>query len=507
MKKNLLIGAFLLGSFLTAKAQTSCATALDLPFGATTTVGELTGTYVSNCFAGDPDEMATAANWYKFTATSNGVVRINTNLDINDGVVYSNDTRVSVYTGTCAALTCFTASDDVNVNAGIFLTDFFVQVTNGQTYYVAFDNNWAEEDVPTGFQVEVDFSECYPTAGGFAFVNDPTTTTAAISWTAAINSPVGYEVLYGPTGFDPESEGTTIQNLTTPQVSFSDLTSGTTYDLYVRTKCSDDSFSFLVGPVSFDTLYEVATVPYSYGFETANGGGWSTLLTDPDGSPWGVALGNSNADPHEGDFYANVGAYGAPSDSWLFSRAVNLTQGTNYTLSFYAMKAALVGEGNVNNLTVAVGNDVTAEAQVTIHSFGDYTNEDYTLESYNFTVPTTGVYYIGFNYTAPAHASTNYGLLVIDDVTVDVSAGLNDALISKLAVSPNPTNGVVNISNSENILINGVTVTDLNGRTVKSSKFDGTSNAQVNISDLASGMYMMTISSDNGTAVKKIIKN
>jgi len=509
MKKKLLIVALLLVYFLTTRAQTSCATALDLPIDATTTVGELTGTYVSNCFVNDPTELATAANWYKFTAMANGVIRINTNLDANDGVNYSDDTRISVYTGTCTSLTCLAASDDINTNNGNYLTDFFFQVTNGQTYYVAFDNNWTVEDVPTGFQVEVSFNGCYPTTGGFGFVNEPTTTTATISWTTAINSPVGYEVLYGPTGFDPDSEGTTIISLTTPQVALTNLTSGTTYDIYVRTKCSDDSFSFWFGPVNFDTMYDAATIPYSYGFESMNGGGWSILTTKAEGSPWkiGVSGDFETVQPHVGDVYAYAGAIPADSDAWLFSRKLNLIQGTTYTLSFYARKAALAGAGNVNNLKIAVGNDVTAAAQFTIQSFGDYTNEDYTLESYNFTVPATGVYYIGFNYTAPAHAQTNYGLLVIDDVTVDVSAGLNDALIAKLAVSPNPTNGVVNISNSENILINGVTVTDLNGRTVKSSKFDGTSNAQVNISDLASGMYMMTISSDNGTAVKKIIKN
>ena len=75
------------------------------------------------------------------------------------------------------------------------------------------------------------------------------------------------------------------------------------------------------------------------------------------------------------------------------------------------------------------------------------------------------------------------------------------------SLTPNPTSNVVNIANDQNALLNGVTVTDLNGRTVKTAKFAGVAEAQVNVSDLASGVYMMTISSDKGSVTKKIVKN
>lgn len=87
------------------------------------------------------------------------------------------------------------------------------------------------------------------------------------------------------------------------------------------------------------------------------------------------------------------------------------------------------------------------------------------------------------------------------------TAGVNENLISKLSVFPNPANDVVNVTNNENILVNGVEVVDLNGRTVKTAKFDGVANAQINVADLASGIYMMTVSSDKGTMTKKIVKN
>ena len=72
---------------------------------------------------------------------------------------------------------------------------------------------------------------------------------------------------------------------------------------------------------------------------------------------------------------------------------------------------------------------------------------------------------------------------------------------------PNPANNLVNIANGENMMVNKVTVTDLNGRTVKNVSFDNVANVQVNVSDLASGLYLMNITSDKGTATKKFVKN
>jgi hypothetical protein len=46
---------------------------------------------------------------------------------------------------------------------------------------------------------------------------------------------------------------------------------------------------------------------------------------------------------------------------------------------------------------------------------------------------------------------------------------------------------------------------DLNGRIVKSVKVNATE-GQFSISDLATGIYMMKISTDIGIATKKIIK-
>lgn len=77
---------------------------------------------------------------------------------------------------------------------------------------------------------------------------------------------------------------------------------------------------------------------------------------------------------------------------------------------------------------------------------------------------------------------------------------------ANFSVYPNPANSVINISNTMNVVMNNVVLTDLNGRVVKSQKLD-TVDAQINVSDLATGIYMMNVNTDQGSITKKIIKN
>ena len=93
----------------------------------------------------------------------------------------------------------------------------------------------------------------------------------------------------------------------------------------------------------------------------------------------------------------------------------------------------------------------------------------------------------------------------IDNLVITNLAGVNDNVISNLSVFPNPANDVVNVT--VDAAISNITVTDLNGRTVKNTKFAGVSEASVNVSDLSAGVYMMNIASDKGSVTKKIVKN
>ncbi|HEX8576263.1 MAG TPA: T9SS type A sorting domain-containing protein [Flavobacterium sp.] len=106
-----------------------------------------------------------------------------------------------------------------------------------------------------------------------------------------------------------------------------------------------------------------------------------------------------------------------------------------------------------------------------------------------------------------APASITYDNFRVTATPTENLLGTAEFLASKFSVYPNPSNNVINIANDGNMLLNAVTITDLNGRTVKSVPLNNVATVQVNIADLSAGMYMMNIVSDQGTVTKKIIKN
>jgi hypothetical protein len=98
-------------------------------------------------------------------------------------------------------------------------------------------------------------------------------------------------------------------------------------------------------------------------------------------------------------------------------------------------------------------------------------------------------------------------LLYIDDILLSQELlGTEQFASSKFSVFPNPASNVINVSAKTSQTITGVAIADLNGRIVLQTSFDSLSNAQLNIADLSTGVYTMTIKSAEGETVKKIVK-
>lgn len=98
------------------------------------------------------------------------------------------------------------------------------------------------------------------------------------------------------------------------------------------------------------------------------------------------------------------------------------------------------------------------------------------------------------------------GTVFFDNLVLSNSLSVSRHDVATFAVAPNPTSGNVVIGNTGNANITKVTVSDLNGRTVKSLPGGTMTNLTVDMSDLTTGVYMMNINSDSGSVTKKIIK-
>lgn len=80
---------------------------------------------------------------------------------------------------------------------------------------------------------------------------------------------------------------------------------------------------------------------------------------------------------------------------------------------------------------------------------------------------------------------------------------LSDTEILGLKIYPNPSDGLLNISNTA--VIDNITITDMNGRVVKNIALEARE-GQINISDLSQGIYILNITSDGKSFTKKIVK-
>jgi hypothetical protein len=196
------------------------------------------------------------------------------------------------------------------------------------------------------------------------------------------------------------------------------------------------------------------------------------------------------------------------SNAWLYSRGMNLTAGTSYTISYYARKYDNAGTASVNNLKSTIGTAANSASQTTtLGTHAPLTNLTYAQQTYTYTPPTTGVYYLAFNCYSPAHTTANNGYSLVDNVTV-----INPLAVesfnsgNKFSVLPNPAKDIVTITNKENLSITEVVVLDLNGKVLKNVKYSSVSDAQLNVSDLSSGIYIMNIVSDKNIETKKLIK-
>jgi len=134
MKKllHLLFAFIVLSVWWQVKAQgLTCATASPVT----------PGTFTASTLIGTPSQTtATAAGWYAYTPTSNGILNINS---CSGG----SDTRLWIWSGTCTALTAVANNDDFAGCISTGTTAYASKIENvilmaGTTYYFEWDNVW-----------------------------------------------------------------------------------------------------------------------------------------------------------------------------------------------------------------------------------------------------------------------------------------------------------------------------------------------------------------------------
>ena len=101
-----------------------------------------------------------------------------------------------------------------------------------------------------------------------------TASSAMLNWIPG-GTESTWDIIWGPTGFNPENAGTLITDLTSSPYTLTGLTPVTVYDFYVRAHCGESDISAWNGPSNFITLCDIFSLPYFESFETPTVGCWS----------------------------------------------------------------------------------------------------------------------------------------------------------------------------------------------------------------------------------------
>jgi len=328
-------------------------------------------------------------------------------------------------------------------------------------------------------------------------VVETTTSTADITWTAGSDE-IGWQYVYAENTISDPATLTPSSILDAENAQITNLTNGTSYNVWVRSACSETAFGSWVGPITFNTKCLASEVPYTESFETVLTPYLpicSSVSNDVDDVNWTTVNSPGNG------FNSKALSYGPNENNvggaWFFTRGINLTANQNYKISYrFGNNSAGLHE----SLQVKYGTTETAEGMaLEIADHADVTGGSAQINSVTFTVAATGVYYFGFK----AYSAVNQWQLFLDDIKVETDLSNNDFDNSNFTFYPNPVKDVLNLSYNQNIT--SISIFNLLGQKVSENTINSNT-AQVNMSGLASGSYIVKVISENQTKAIKVIK-
>ncbi|SDR66253.1 Por secretion system C-terminal sorting domain-containing protein [Formosa sp. Hel1_31_208] len=404
MKKITLLFLCLI-AFHFGQAQNDCASALPVTAGTTTVSGYDGALPNPDCAenAGlDPREFG---EWYVFTATVDGVVNVTTDIPANIG----GDTRLHVYSGTCVALTCVAGSDDVDGTN--FLSDVTFPVTIGETFYIAWDNQW-----------------------------------------------------------------------------------------------SDAAFDFVITETSVSCNY---TLPFAETYDDGNAFSVCYITEDLDGDTisW---ISQQDLDL-DGDlipetFATNGNSTAGAKDDWLFSPALDLTGGTDYTVT--SIFNTFSGNGSleaflVNSASSAATIQLPLFSQTNIAPMGDFaTLETMAYQEINTVIPPTdGDWHIAYHSFGPASS----GFILLFDTELEATLSVEEFNSNVFTHAYNKTNDLLSLQSS-NLAFDAIVIYNILGQEVINKSLSQTEET-VEMKTLKDGIYLANVSIQGQSKTIKILKN
>lgn len=190
----------------------------------------------------------------------------------------------------------------------------------------------------------------------------------------------------------------------------------------------------------------------------------------------------------------------------LYQRVVGLTIGNDYNFSIDSRSEAAGTPSEVyilnTQITTEAGIDANGYADGSVVMGMDITNDEgaWVTNTMTFTATTTEVVI----YVRSLNSIDGATEVFYDNISLqlDATASTKDILASNFNIYPNPAKDFINIKSSS-AAISSVKIYDLLGKQVRAE--DNLQNSKIDVSDIASGIYLMKINSNLGSLTRKIV--
>ncbi len=168
-------------------------------------------------------------------------------------------------------------------------------------------------------------------------------------------------------------------------------------------------------------------------------------------------------------------------------------------------------------VTCPADQTVEVDPQTVLYEVPDYFGNGEASALDNCTDPVTiftqdpapGSFLADGVYTVTLTAEDEYGNIgtCTFELTVETVLGAQDNVLSNVSMYPNPANEYVTIANGTSVQLERAAIYDVNGKLINTIDLqDMTTEKTIDVSALASGVYMVQITSKNASVVKRLIK-
>ncbi|WP_159799500.1 fibronectin type III domain-containing protein, partial [Flavobacterium sp. MK4S-17] len=229
-------------------------------------------------------------------------------------------------------------------------------------------------------------------------------------------------VEYGPLNFIPGTGATAGTNgtiITTQNnlPELTELTSATTYDVYVRRVCNGTTFSTNTARLTFRTAacgpVNLAANSFFEFFQSGSTFGSCNVVQQPNiNSNWSVTY--STVFGSDVANYNTINNQGGAGNAWFITRGIDMVAGTIYHISYYYANSGTSQE------KMKVALDRAPDHSVMNTVIADHNNiitQDVTLNDIFYTATETGTFYLGFN----GYSNENFNSsIMLDNIRVEV---------------------------------------------------------------------------------------